>query len=68
MASDTKNAAAHTREAAIEKLRRLQRSPKYRSFLSQEAIDAFAKVESSAFAGKSLPLNKRSNSPNKGGS
>ncbi|MFC2973265.1 hypothetical protein ACFOJE_13705 [Azotobacter bryophylli] len=55
MTIDAKSASANIHEVAIEKLRRLQQSPRYRSFYSLEAIDAFAKVESSVFAGGSLP-------------
>lgn len=38
---------------ARAKLVRSQKSPKYRSFFNAAAIDAFTKVEGSAFAGKS---------------
>lgn len=40
--------------AALAKLARLQKSPNYRSFFDADAIEAFAKVEGSAFAGTSL--------------
>ncbi len=40
---------------AIDKISRLQRSPRYRSFFNAKAIEAFNKVESSALAGKSIP-------------
>ncbi|MNF58271.1 hypothetical protein D3C84_398220 [compost metagenome] len=39
---------------ARAKLARLQKSSKYHSFFNPAAIDAFTKVERSAFAGKSL--------------
>ncbi|MCF5372006.1 hypothetical protein [Pseudomonas syringae] len=39
---------------ARAKLTRLQKSPKYRSFFDAAAIDAFSKIEGSAFAGKSI--------------
>ena len=39
---------------AKAKLARLHNSPKYRSFFDAAAIDAFSKIEGSAFAGKSL--------------
>lgn len=39
---------------AIAKIARLQRSPKYRSFFNADAIEAFNKVEGTAFAGKSI--------------
>lgn len=65
MAIEAKNATTHSYEAAVEKLRRLRQSPRYWSFLSLEAIDAFAKVEPSALAGESLPFNKRRDSLNK---
>jgi len=64
MTIDAKSAPANIRKAAIEKLRRLQKSPRYRSFFSPEAVDAFTKVESSAFAGKSLLCSKRRDSLN----
>lgn len=38
---------------ALAKLVRLQKSSKYRSFFNAAAIDAFTRVEGSAFAGKS---------------
>jgi len=59
MTIDAKSAPANIRKAAIEKLRRLQKSPRYRSFFSLEAVDAFAKIEASALAGKSLLCSKR---------
>ena len=65
MTIDAKSAPANIRKSAIEKLRRLQKSPRYRSFFSPEAVDAFTKVESSAFAGKSLLCSKRRDSPDK---
>lgn len=55
MNNDAEYSNSQIRLIALDKLRRLQRSPRYRSFFSLEAIDAFAKVESSALAGKSLP-------------
>lgn len=55
MTIDAKGASANIHGVAIEKLRRLQQSPRYRSFYSLEAIDAFAKVEPSALAGGALP-------------
>jgi hypothetical protein len=64
MTIDAKSAPANIRKSAIEKLRRLQKSPRYRSFFSPEAVDAFTKVESSAFAGKSLLCSKRRDSLN----
>lgn len=39
---------------AKAKLSRLHKSPNYRSFFDAAAIDAFSKVEGSAFAGKSI--------------
>ncbi|MGR2708108.1 hypothetical protein [Pseudomonas sp. AU10] len=38
---------------ARAKIARLQKSPRYKSFFTAAALDAFAKVEKSAFAGKS---------------
>lgn len=64
MTLDAKDTPSRMHEAAVEKLRRLRQSPKYSSFLRQEVIDAFAKVEQSALAGKSLPPNKRRDSSN----
>lgn len=48
----TANANPRIKEEALAKLERIQRSPHYRSFFSEAAIDAFAKVEGSVFAGK----------------
>ena len=42
---------AHFKAAADEKLARLRASAQYRSFLSDEAIDAFANIEQSSYAG-----------------
>lgn len=44
---------SNVKDEARAKLTRLQKSPKYRSFFNAAAIDAFTKVEGSAFAGKS---------------
>ena len=44
---------SHVKDEARAKLVRLQKSSKYRSFFNAAAIDAFTKVEGSAFAGKS---------------
>ncbi|MBF8644041.1 hypothetical protein [Pseudomonas pudica] len=41
------------------KLDRLHQSPKYRSFFNDAVIDAFSKVEASAFAGKSIKASPR---------
>ncbi|EGH94867.1 hypothetical protein ALQ85_200143 [Pseudomonas syringae] len=41
--------------AAIAKLRRIQRSSKYRSFFDDAGVEAFERVQSSALAGRSLP-------------
>ena len=43
---------------ARAKLERLQKSSKYRSFFNVDAIDAFSKVEGSAFAGMDLKRTK----------
>ena len=40
-------------ETAIARLRKIQQSPRYRSFFTDDAIQAFADVEASAYAGKS---------------
>lgn len=40
--------------AALAKLEKLQKSPNYKSFFNDAAIDAFSKVAGSAFAGKRL--------------
>ena len=50
MTSKTKS---HVKAEARAKLARLQKSPRYQSFFKAAAIDAFAKVEASAFAGTS---------------
>ena len=44
---------------ARAKLERLQKSSKYRSFFNVDAIDAFSKVEGTAFAG--MPLKRTRN-------
>jgi hypothetical protein len=41
------------REAAIYKLRKIQKSPRYRSFFTDKAIKAFGDLKASAYAGKS---------------
>lgn len=41
------------RETAIARLRKIQKSPKYRGFFTDDAIQAFADVAASAYAGKS---------------
>lgn len=43
---------SNIKDQALAKLLRLQKSSKYRSFFNAAAIDAFTKVEGSAFAGK----------------
>jgi hypothetical protein len=48
------NIAANARA----KLERLQKSSKYRSFFNVDAIDAFSKVEGTAFAGMPLTRTK----------
>lgn len=42
------------KDQAKAKLSRLHKSPNYRSFFDVAAIEAFSKVEGSAFAGKSI--------------
>jgi hypothetical protein len=49
----TTKANNRVKAQARAKLARLQKSPRYRSFFNAAAIDAFTKVEGSAFAGKS---------------
>ncbi|MNP83197.1 hypothetical protein D3C76_1820760 [compost metagenome] len=44
---------SNVKAEALAKLVRLQKSTKYRSFFNAAPIDAFAKVEGSAFARKS---------------
>lgn len=44
---------SNVKDEARAKLVRLQKSSKYHSFFNAAAIDAFTKVEGSAFAGKS---------------
>ena len=44
--------SSKVKDKARAKLVRLQKSSKYRSFFNPAAIDAFAKVGGSAFAGK----------------
>ena len=43
---------------ARAKLERLQKSSKYRSFFNVDAVDAFSKVEGTAFAGTPLKYTK----------
>ncbi|WP_459746899.1 hypothetical protein [Pseudomonas sp. 3A(2025)] len=50
----TTDVNAKIKEQALARLARIQRSPNYRSFFTDAAIDAFSKVEGSALAGKSL--------------
>lgn len=42
------------KDKAKAKLDRLHKSSSYRSFFDAAAIDAFSKIEGSAFAGKSI--------------
>ena len=44
--------------AALAKLARLQKSPTYKNFVTPNAIEAFASVEGSIFAGKPLKKGK----------
>lgn len=44
--------------AALAKLARLQKSPTYNNFVTPDAIEAFASVEGSVFAGKPLKKGK----------
>jgi hypothetical protein len=48
---------------ARAKLERLQKSTKYRSFFSVDAIDAFTKIEGTAFAGVPLKRMKDCDDP-----
>ncbi|WP_194790306.1 hypothetical protein [Pseudomonas sp. UFMG81] len=50
---------AHFKAIADEKLARLRGSPQFDSFLTQEAVAAFSRVETSAYAGRSLKQHKR---------
>lgn len=54
----TKVNSTSVKATARAKLERLQRSSKYHSFYDVVAIEAFSKVEGSAFAGKSLKRGK----------
>lgn len=47
------------KDKAKAKLDRLHKSPKYNSLFNDAAIDAFSKVEASAFAGKSIKASPR---------
>lgn len=51
--SDFSESIAHFRAIADAKLARLRESAHYDSFLTEEAIEAFAKVEGSVYAGTS---------------
>ncbi|CRM80097.1 hypothetical protein [Pseudomonas sp. 37 R 15] len=48
---------------ARTKLERIQKSPNYHSFFNGNAIDAFSKVEGSAFAGSSRKRTKLNDQP-----
>ena len=52
----------HMKAEARAKISRLKCSPRYRSFLTAETVDAFCKVEESALAGKSVRT-RMSNGP-----
>jgi len=52
---------------ARAKLERLQKSSKYRSFFTVDAIDAFSKVEGTAFAGVPLIRTKMFDDPSSRG-
>ncbi len=54
MSNDDGNSLSKIRSDAIDKIRRLQRSPRYHSFFNAEAIEAFNNIESSALAGESI--------------
>jgi hypothetical protein len=44
----------NVKAAALAKLKRIQQSTGYRSFFNESAIEAFGRVEASAFAGRPL--------------
>lgn len=50
--SDFEATVAYFKAVADEKLARLRASPQYDSFISDAAVEAFAKVEGSAYAGR----------------
>lgn len=50
--SNFDEAVAHFKAIAQAKLKRLRESAHYQSFLTDEAIDAFSKVEGTVLAGK----------------
>ena len=52
MGSEPSKPNAQAAAEARETLKRLQQASSYRSFFSDEAIEAFSKVEGSAFAGR----------------
>jgi hypothetical protein len=54
----TKVNSTNVKAVARAKLERMQKSTKFRSFFDVAAIEAFSKVEGSAFAGKSLKRGK----------
>lgn len=49
---------ARYKAIADEKLARLRESAQYQTYFTEEAIDAFAKVEDSAFAGRPMKRSK----------
>lgn len=49
---------ARYKAIADEKLARLRKCAQYQSFFTQDAIEAFAKIEGSAFAGRPMKRNK----------
>lgn len=50
---DTKE-SDNVKAAALAKLKKIQQSPGYKSFFNESAIEAFGRVETTAFAGKPL--------------
>jgi hypothetical protein len=53
------------REAAIARLRKIRKSPSYRSFFTDDAIRAFTDVAASAYAGKSCISEKKDPEPSR---
>lgn len=49
---DFEATVAYFKAVADEKLARLRASPHYDSFINEAAVEAFAKVEGSAYAGR----------------
>ncbi|MFJ4064538.1 hypothetical protein ACIPW4_04485 [Pseudomonas sp. NPDC089996] len=50
--------AAHFKATAEEKLARLRKCAQFHGFISEETLEAFARIEQSAYAGRSIKHRK----------